>query len=86
MSLDLILEDWSDYDDKTIRDGRDGRFFACEEKWEVDYLVRRIKKEYPLLVEEAIRSAISACCQTVRAPRPRRIFVDCVLKRLGIKS
>lgn len=84
MSINKILEDWSDYDNKKIRDQRDSKDFACSESWEVDYLVNKIKKNNPGLTESQIRNAISECCKIFKAPHPRRQFVECVAKRLGI--
>lgn len=83
MSVQKILsENWSDYDNKKIRDNRDSRYFACEEKWEVDYLINQIKKHYPFHSNEQILNAIQSCCRTIPAPRPRRTFVECVISKL----
>lgn len=79
----LLEEDWSEYDNRKIRDNRDARFFACTEKWEVDYLKNKIKKKYPDL-EDKIMKAIELCCKDLRAPHPRKEFVECVSRRLGI--
>jgi len=84
MSAQTILgDDWSDYDNrKKVKTDR--LFFSCEEDWEVDYLVRKIRKHHPGKSEEDVRRAIQACCGVVRAPRPRKDFVECVSRRLGI--
>jgi len=67
---DKILNDnWSEYDNKKKK-WEDRFFFSCEESWEVDYLVSKISKIYPLKSEVAIRSAISSCCKEIPAPRP----------------
>jgi hypothetical protein len=85
MSLRRILEeDWTDYDNRKIRDGRDGRYFACTESWEVDYLKGKIKKHHPYLSESDILEAIRACCRTIGSPHPRSSFVECVVRRLGV--
>jgi hypothetical protein len=84
MSLQRVLENWSDYDNRMIRDGRDGRFFSCNEEWEVAYLREKISREYPTLTTAKILEAIRSCCEVVPAPRPRRNFVECVLRRLGL--
>jgi hypothetical protein len=84
MSIERLLENWNEYDNKKIRDGRDGRFFACSESWEVDYLVKKFKAVYPHLAEAAIRAAISQCCTDLRAPQPRNQFVECVRRRLSV--
>jgi hypothetical protein len=85
MATEKILnENWDDYDNKKIRDNRDARFFACTESWEVDYLVKKIKKLYLNLSEEQIRVAIKSCCLSILAPHPRRTFVKCVVDKLGL--
>ena len=77
----ILNEDWSDYDDKKKKHA-DARFFSCEEVWEVDYLVKKIKKHEPYKTEDAIRKAIASCCLTIPAPRPREKFVKCVMGKL----
>ncbi|GEP95902.1 hypothetical protein CCY01nite_21620 [Chitinophaga cymbidii] len=79
----VLNEDWSDYDNRRIRDGRDRSKFSCEEQWEVDYLVNKLRRYFPSKTDSAIRNAISSCCTTVRAPRPRQEFVECVVRRLN---
>jgi hypothetical protein len=76
------VENWPDYDDRKKRGGSDHRDFACTESWEVDYLIGKIIASYSYLTREEIRKAIEACCQLVRAPHPRKKFVDCVMQRL----
>ena len=78
----VLSEDWSDYDDRKKK-RTDAQFFSCEESWEREYLVRKIRKVYPQYSEAAITAAVSACCLEVRAPRPRKTFVECVMRRLG---
>lgn len=46
MSTKLILEDWSDYDNKKIKGNPDRNKFACTEEWEVTYLKEKVKKVY----------------------------------------
>ena len=82
MAHPLLTEDWSVYDNRKIRDNRDRSKFSCDEQWEVDYLINKLRKHFPFKTDSALRSAISACCSEVKAPRPRETFVACVLKRL----
>lgn len=81
MAHPVLNEDWSDYDNKKKR-REDRLFFACSERWEVEYLLEKLKKYYPSKTEATILKAIEACCETVAAPRPRETFVTCVTKRL----
>lgn len=78
----VLNEDWSDYDNRKIRDNRDARFFFCEEQWERDYLIRKIQKFYPWYTKTMIDRAINQCCQSIMALRPREKFVQCVVQRL----
>jgi hypothetical protein len=41
----ILNEDWSDYDNRKLK-GVDARYFSCEEEWERNYLVRKIRKFY----------------------------------------
>ena len=81
MPQKVLNEDWSDYDDRKKKQ-TDARFFSCEESWEREYLVRTIRRVYPHYSEAAVTAAIGACCVEVSAPRPRRTFVECVMRRL----
>lgn len=79
MANDILAEDWSNYDNRKIRDNRDARFFSCEEKWERDFLKHKINRIYPRFRITQIEAAIELCCKSSPAPRPRRVFVECVL-------
>lgn len=84
MSKKTILEDdWSDYDNLK-KTKVDAYFFSCNESWEVDYLVRKIKKHHPGISEQTIRSVISNCCDRDMGNNPREKFVGCIMDRLGI--
>jgi hypothetical protein len=78
----ILNESWSDYDIKKKK-WEDRFFFSCEEIWEVNYLVEKLRKHFPFKTDTAIRTAITACCSEVSAPRPRDKFVECVTKRLS---
>jgi hypothetical protein len=84
MSLKVLNDDWSDYDNRKIRDRRDARYFAFTENWELDYLVRKYKKAHPYLTEATIKTAISECCVKTPVQRPREQFIQCVSERLGV--
>jgi hypothetical protein len=77
----VLKEDWSDYDNRKMKYA-DARYFSCVETWEREYLIRKIRKNYPQYSETAIEKAIDACCKTVPSPRPRPRFVECVMARL----
>jgi len=81
MPQKILSEDWSEYDNKKKKK-EDALFFSCEEPWEQNYLIQKIRNVYPQYSEAAITAAIAACCLEVRAPRPRKSFVECVMRRL----
>lgn len=81
----VLNEDWEDYDNKKKK-GIDARFFSCDEDWEIDYLLKKIKKHLPAKTNAEIEEAIQSCCKTVQAPRPRQEFVKCVFNRLDPKD
>lgn len=81
MPDEILKEDWSEYDNKKKK-WEDRFFFSCEENWEVDYLVSKIRKIYTSKTDAAIRGAISSCCNEVPAPRPRDKFVRCIMSKL----
>ena len=76
----ILQEDWSEYDNKKLRH-QDGFFFACSEKWEVDYLVNKAKK-HTTKTEVQIRAAIASCCESISGNKPRDKFVECVMAKL----
>jgi hypothetical protein len=82
MAHPILDEDWSDYDDRKIRDRRDGSKFSCEERWEVEYLADKLKKHYPSKSHQLILQAISQCCQKAGVPHSRESFVECVTSNL----
>ena len=81
MLTDLIIKgDWSEYNMRKARH-IDRLLFNCEEDWEIDYLVAKIR-DHGNWSDEQIRQAISlACCEEL-TPRPRGSFIRCVLKML----
>lgn len=81
MPQKVLNEDWSEYDDRKKKH-TDASFFSCEEPWEREYLTRKIRKVHPQFSEASITAAISACCLAVPAPRRRKTFVECVMRRL----
>jgi hypothetical protein len=84
MSAQHILEtDWTDYDNRKLRNNPDARFFACTEPWEREYLITKIKALYPTHSRQEIVDAIDQCCKTTPAPHPRQKLVECVMHRLG---
>ena len=78
----ILNENWEDYDDRKIRDHNDPTEFVCSEKWEVDFLVGKVRRVYSHFSEDLIKNAIKACCNNTLVSRPRKDFVNCVMMRL----
>jgi len=78
----ILKEDWSEYDNRKIIDRKDRDFFSCTQKWETDFLVGKIKKAYPALLEHDVRRAIADCCQALKKNHLRSEFVFNVMRKL----
>ncbi len=77
----VLLEEWTSYNNRKIRDEKDVTRFSCSDYWEVEYLADKLKKYYPLKTRQAIMQAITHCCSKISAPYPREKFVECVIGR-----
>jgi len=78
----ILNANWEEYNSRKIRDNHDPASFICKEKWEVDFLVKKIQRVYSHYSDELIKNAIKACCNNIEGPRPRKDFVNCVMIRL----
>lgn len=86
MSLNsIMLDDWSDYDQKKLKKP-DANNFSCSESWEVDYLKNKIKRHHPMYTDMQIINAIMLCDSHVNSPHPREKFVACVTALLEIPA
>jgi hypothetical protein len=74
---------WSNVDDKHKK-GIDKLYVSCEEKYEIDYIVKIVREEYSWLSETTIRQAIASCCASIKAPRKREDFMACLKNKLGV--
>ena len=72
---------WNDVDNKHKK-RYDRNFVSCDEKYERDYIIQIIQEGFPYYSKAQIETAIDHCCRTIRAPRPRKVFWDCVANRL----
>jgi len=82
MSVDSVLNNWSDYDEKKIKNGLDPDFFSHDESWEIHYLRSKIRNVYPQVDDLKIFEAIEAC--SLKKNELRKSFVDNVLTKLGL--
>jgi hypothetical protein len=84
MSLQRVLENWSDYDLQKSKGNNERLDFVCEESWETAYLADKILATYPHLSMARISRAIQTCCMIIPPPRPRAEFVRCALRQLEL--
>ena len=84
MSLQKVLEDWSDYERRKSGNRSEIQEFNCTEPWEVNYLIDKIKKVFPWQAGIDIHKAILQHCMEDPIPHPRRLFVKAVLNSLGL--
>lgn len=64
----------------------DRNFVSCEQKYELDYIKRKLKNEYPALRDKEIDEALECCCREVQPPRPRDKYMACMKKKLSISD
>ena len=62
MSIDKIMEDWSDYDSKKILTNSDVNAFSCDQPWEIDVLIRKVRIVFPHVNSPIIDLVINNCC------------------------
>jgi len=82
----FILENWEAYDLEKTNKKLDKDYFSCEEKWEVDYLKRKIIEQYPEMSETVILFAIRYTCSNMPAQKKRIDFVEKVAALLEISA
>ena len=75
---------WNDVDNKHLRNYPDKNFVACQEPYERKFIIDTILENFPQFSRNSIEAAVDHCCRTIPAPRPRKIFLQCVAKHLGI--
>ena len=78
----ILYDDWKDYDNRKAREKSDQSMFRCNETWEINYLVSKIRKHHPF-PEAAVRDAIASCCNGFPSYRRRAEFVHCIIEKLA---
>ncbi len=73
---------WNEVDNK-LKKGMDSNFVSCDEQYELDYIKKVVKEEFPSFSDANIDNALKSCCNKVSAPRPRGDYVKCLQKELG---
>ncbi|RYD55336.1 MAG: hypothetical protein EOP56_16545 [Sphingobacteriales bacterium] len=85
MPWKIILKDWSEYEAYKTLHGKNATEFQPEDPWEVSFLMRKIKTQYPSVKSDPdIQQAILSCAAMISNPRNRLLFVQCVLKQLSL--
>ena len=72
---------WNEVDDK-LKKGRDSNFVSCVQDYELDYIKKVVKEEFPSLSDAKIDVALKSCCNSVSPPRPRKEFINCLKREL----
>lgn len=73
---------WDKVDDKHKKK-YDRNFVACDEAYERKYIIDTILEEFPKLTRSDVEKAVDHCCKAIKAPRPRKDFLECVKKQLA---
>lgn len=82
MTEKVLIDDWADYEHVKRQQQDQLMQFNYWEGWEVNYLVDKILRLYPIYTEALVRRCIRTCCAKVPEIRERTDFVECVMKRL----
>ncbi|MBA4168074.1 MAG: hypothetical protein H0X41_11135 [Chitinophagaceae bacterium] len=83
MSTDLILAgSWSPYNEYKLCKGQNPDIFLPSDKYESDFLVRRIENLYPQYTNVAIELSISYVKRTLYGGCKRSLFVELVMSNL----
>ena len=79
MPKKVLEQDWSKYDTRKIIGNQDRRDFYCTEKWEVEFLIKKIQALHPEYTSQKIEIAINDACQISEPPHSRIEFVGRVI-------
>jgi hypothetical protein len=53
-------------------------FVDCQLSFERDFIIRTIELEFPEYEESMVIAAVMHCCRKISAPRPYKLFFECV--------
>jgi len=82
MNIQELMANWSEYEDRKIKEGSDPKYFSYENEWEVAYLAEKIRKYNQSIPEEDVNNAIGSCSRIFSTPPLRRMFVQCIMMQL----
>lgn len=78
----VLAGSWSPYDEYKICKGQNPDIFLPSDKYEIDFLVRRISNFYPQYTEIAIELSINYVKRTLYGGCKRALFVELVMSNL----
>jgi hypothetical protein len=73
---------WNAVDDKHKKK-YDRNFVSCEEPYERKYIIDTIMEHFPYFKRDSVERAVDHCCKTIRAPRDRKKYLQCVADNIG---
>jgi hypothetical protein len=56
----------------------DGYIVVCEDRYEREYIIKLILKQFPQLDRSSVEGAVDTCGRLVPSPRPRDKYVECL--------
>lgn len=73
---------WSEYEQRKNAEDADPMVFSPEQPWELNYLIRIVRKQFNEYTETAIFLSIRNATKSLPAPRKRDAFVHFVIRDL----
>jgi hypothetical protein len=87
MSAILILAgSWSPYEEYKLCKGQNPDIFLPSDRYEIDFLVKRIAVHYPQYTDIAIELSINYVKRTLYGGCKRSLFVELVMSNLLIRK
>jgi hypothetical protein len=75
---------WNLIDDKHKK-AFDKYYVSCEEYFEKNYIIKTIMEYYPSLTRMEVETAVIHCGKSIPPPRPRKAYLQCVARQLGME-
>ncbi len=75
----ILLDDWSEYDNRKLRNNKEVYFVDFNHEWEVEYIIEKIKKFDPYMSNGQILDAITACYLKLSNPINRKQCLEYII-------
>ncbi len=72
---------WDEVKNNIVK-GIDSKFMSCEMDYELSYIKKLLKEEFPAFSDDKIDSALKACCDKAANPKLRDEYIRCLQKEL----